>query len=220
MGSTYSRVFTMRAAIVIAACLAVASARTFSKKALSPPLARGGGRIVGGTDAYPGEFPHQIMLTRGVGGSLMCGGSIVGSNKVITAGHCCDGMSASKLGVEVGSHNLYEDDPDQQSFAVAEVGLHEDYNSFNINNDICMLTLDGTISMGANVGTISIPYSMEEYDEGGSLARVLQKVDVPVVSDEHCRDSYGQSDITDSMICAGLDQGGKDSCQGDSGGPF
>ena len=67
--------------------------------------------------------------------------------------------------------------------------------------------------------------------EGGSLARVLQKVmiiwgyddrriwwwhddrmtfwffyqqvDVPVVSDEHCRDSYGQDDITDSMICAG-----------------
>merc|ERR1711951_259444 len=100
-------------------------------------------------------------------------------------------------GVEVGSHNLYEDDPDQESFAVSDVGLHEDYDSWNINNDICMLT-----------------------PEGGSLARVLQKVDVPVVSDDHCRDSYGQNDITDSMICAGLDQGGKDSCQGDSGGPF
>merc|ERR1712130_346324 len=75
--------------------------------------------------------------------SLMCGGSIVGSNKVITAGHCCDGMSAGKLGVEVGSHNLYEDDPDQESFAVSDVGLHEDYDSWNINNDICMLTLEG-----------------------------------------------------------------------------
>merc|ERR1711931_616771 len=185
MGSTweYSRVFTMRAAIVIAACLAVASARTFSKKALSTPLARGGGRIVGGTDAYPGEFPHQIMLTRGVCGSLMCGGSIVGSNKVITAGHCCDGMSAHKLGVEVGSHNLYEDDPDQESFAVSDVGLHEDYDSWNINNDICMLTLEGSISMGSNEGTICTVSGWGTTTEGGSLARVLQKVDVPVVSD-------------------------------------
>merc|ERR1712110_180954 len=96
----------------------------------------------------------------------MCGGSIVGSNKVITAGHCCDGMSASKLGVEVGSHNLYEDDPDQESFAVSDVGLHEDYDSWNINNDICMLTLEGSISMGSNVGTIGLPASMEEYAEG------------------------------------------------------
>merc|ERR1712110_585536 len=168
INAEYSRVFTMRAAIVIAACLAVASARTFSKKALSTPLARGGGRIVGGTDAYPGEFPHQIMLTRGVGGSLMCGGSIVGSNKVITAGHCCDGMSASKLGVEVGSHNLYEDDPDQESFAVPDVGLHEDYDSWNINNDICMLTLEGSISMGSNVGTIGLPARMEEYPRAPS----------------------------------------------------
>merc|ERR1711862_739098 len=56
--------------------------------------------------------------------------------------------------------------------------------------------------------------------EGGSLAKVLMKEDVPVVSDDDCRGSYGQDDIADSMICAGLDAGGKDSCQGDSGGPF
>jgi secreted trypsin-like serine protease len=55
-------------------------------------LSRGGGRIVGGTDATYGEFPHQIALLRGgVGGSFMCGGSLVSNNYVITAGHCCDG---------------------------------------------------------------------------------------------------------------------------------
>jgi len=224
----------MRAPVIFATFIAITAARSFSKMALSTPLAKGGGRIVGGTDAEPGEFPYQAMITRGVGGSLMCGGSIVALDTVITAGHCCDGMSASKLGVEVGNYNLYEDDLDQQSFAVREVGLHEDYNSFNINNDICMLKLDGTITVGPNVGPITLPDSGKEYEEGtpcivtgwgtttegGSLARVLQKVTVFVVSDEHCRDSYGLSDIADSMICAGVDGGGKDSCQGDSGGPL
>ena len=41
----------------------------------------------------------------------------------------------------------------------------------------------------------------------------MNQVSVPVVSDDHCRDAYGVDDIADSMICAGLDQGGKDSCQ-------
>ena len=72
--------------------LASGAPRKLSSKFLSTPLARGGGRIVGGTEASVGEFPHQIALLRGgVGGSLMCGGSLVAADRVITAGHCCDG---------------------------------------------------------------------------------------------------------------------------------
>merc|ERR1712240_557354 len=210
MGSSCS---IMRAAILLAAVVAVATgAPKFSKKALSTPLNRGGGRIVGGTEAYAGEFPHQIALLRGgVGGSLMCGGSLVAENVVVTAGHCCDGQSASRLGVRVGNHHLYQDDPDQADIAVAKVMLHEQYDSWTISNDICLRELDGTACTVSGWGTTS---------EGGSLAKVLMKVDVPVVSDDDCRGSYGQSEIADSMICAGLDAGGKDSCQGDSGGPF
>merc|ERR1711974_280318 len=88
--------------------------------------------------------------------------------------------------------------------------------------------------MGDHVAAIALPEDGEEYtegttctvsgwgttSEGGSLARILQKVDVPVVSDKSCRKSYSTSQIADSMICAGFEQGGKDSCQGDSGGPF
>jgi secreted trypsin-like serine protease len=199
-------------------------------------MARGGGRIVGGEDAYPGEFPHQIALLRGgVGGSLMCGGSLVAADYVVTAGHCCDGQSASRLGVRVGNHHLYEDDPDQADIAVQTVMLHEDYDSWTINNDICLLKLSGSADLSSSViGTISLPSQGEEYSagtmctvsgwgttsEGGSLGQILQKVEVPVVSDDDCRDSYGQNDIADHMICAGYPQGGKDSCQGDSGGPF
>merc|ERR1719431_192253 len=180
----------MRAAILLAVVAVATGAPKLSKKALSTPLSRGGGRIVGGTEADVGEFPHQIALLRGgVGGSLMCGGSLVASNMVVTAGHCCDGQSASRLGVRVGSHNLNSVDPDQMDIAVSKVILHEDYDSWTTSDE-------------------------------GSLGRQLMKVTVPVVSDKDCRGAYGQNDILDSMICAGLDEGGKDSCQGDSGGPF
>merc|ERR1711971_1052166 len=59
--------------------------------------------------------------------------------------------------------------------------------------------------------------------EGGlGLPNVLHKVTLPVVSDEDCNAAYGAAGyaVEDSMICAGLAEGGKDSCQGDSGGPF
>merc|ERR1712055_1015966 len=163
------RVFSMKTAILLAACLALGSARsrTFSKQALSTPMARGGGRIVGGEDAEPGEFPHQIMLTWGEGGSLMCGGSLVAANKVVTAGHCCDGSSADDLGVEVGSHNLYEADPEQATIAVEKVTLHENFDGWNLNNDICLLTLAEEADLSSEViATIELPEDMEDYEAG------------------------------------------------------
>ncbi|KAK7078278.1 hypothetical protein SK128_023769 [Halocaridina rubra] len=48
----------------------------------------------------------------------------------------------------------------------------------------------------------------------------LQEVTIFVVKNERCKQDYGASKITQNMLCAGLDKGGKDSCQGDSGGPL
>merc|ERR1719508_16736 len=158
----------MRAAILLAVVAVATGAPKFSKQAISTPLSRGGGRIVGGTEASPGEFPHQIALLRGgVGGSLMCGGSLVAPNMVVTAGHCCDGQSASRLGVRVGSHQLYEEDPDQADIAVSKVMLHEDYDSWTVANDICLIELADQADFGSDViGGIELPSDGEEYEEG------------------------------------------------------
>merc|ERR1711887_187687 len=139
----------------------------FSKKALSTPLARGGGRIVGGENAAKGEFPHQIALLRGgVDGSLMRGGSLVAPGWVVTAGHCCHHQKPKNLGVAVGNHKLNHQDKDQENIAVEEVILHEDYDSWTITNDICLLKLEHEATLGEHVKTIGLPEHLEEYEEG------------------------------------------------------
>ena len=61
---------------------------------------------------------------------------------------------------------MYENDPDQESFAVAQVILHEHYNSMTVENDICLLKLAGEVTVGPNVATIGLPADQQDYPEG------------------------------------------------------
>lgn len=57
--------------------------------------------------------------------------------------------------------------------------------------------------------------------ENGKPSCVLQQVDVPIMDNVDCaKTNYTGELITDNMLCAGYQTGGKDSCQGDSGGPL
>ena len=52
--------------------------------------------------------------------------------------------------------------------------------------------------------------------EGGITADRLQEVEVEVTEAAHCRQVYRQSlgvELPDSILCAGLEEGGKDACQ-------
>lgn len=46
------------------------------------------GRIVGGGDASPGEWPWQVSLH--VKGAFTCGGTLVNNQWVLTAAQCVD----------------------------------------------------------------------------------------------------------------------------------
>lgn len=57
--------------------------------------------------------------------------------------------------------------------------------------------------------------------ENGKPSCVLRQVDVPIIDNADCaKTNYTGELITDNMLCAGHQTGGKDSCQGDSGGPL
>ena len=68
-------------------------------------------RIVGGTEATPGEFPYQISFQKiGFDKSWhYCGGSIYNEYWIITAGHCVEGLhfDSPEL-VQVCLNNLNE----------------------------------------------------------------------------------------------------------------
>lgn len=64
-------------------------------------------------------------------------------------------------------------------------------------------------------------------EEDGERSQVLMQVQVPVVDNKACKDSYrriGQVKLNrqfnERVLCAGHLYGGQDSCQGDSGGPL
>ena len=120
-----------------------------------------------------------------------------------------------------------------------EKGVWNDAMPFNDNtldNDVVILKLKDALSMGETNGVLPACLPPSDHLEGNgqvcyvsgwgtlqsganSLPEDLQYVDVPLISNAKCNDQYNGA-ITSNMICAGYDEGGKDSCQGDSGGPL
>lgn len=183
--------------------------------------------IVGGEDAQVGEFPFIVSLQSG---SHFCGGSLITNEWVLTAAHCIGGT----MKVVTGLHNQ-KVMTGTETFRTVKVVKHPSYNSSTTDYDFALVKLEGKSSfrpIAFNDAEIVIPKDGSQIDsvtagwgytrEGAwKLSDILQKVTVPLVSQEECNKAASYNgDITDRMICAGLAAGGKDSCQGDSGGPL
>ncbi|KYM88402.1 Serine proteinase stubble [Atta colombica] len=205
-------------------------------------------RIVGGQDAAPHEFPWMVSITRK--GGHFCGGAILNEKFILTAGHClCSGTNKIPIGqlrVTLGEHNLRAPEvPAARHESVINAVLHPGHRCGKYVDDIALLELARPISWSESVKPACLPVATGKpgYSAFGGVeaivagwgwlgedrskykrADVLQKVEVRVVTNAVCDEWYasqGKSfSVETKQMCAGWEEGGKDSCWADSGGPL
>uniref|UniRef100_F6R841 pancreatic elastase n=1 Tax=Xenopus tropicalis TaxID=8364 RepID=F6R841_XENTR len=193
-------------------------------------------RVVGGTNASPNSWPWQISLQiqSGSGFSHTCGGSLIRTDRVLTAAHCVD--RAGPFRVILGEHNLSVNEGPEQIIAVSKIVKHVNWNPNNVAAgwDIALLYLASSASLNSNVQLASLPSNgailahnspciitgWGRTVTNGPLPAILQQAPLPSVAHATCStSSYWGSTVKTSMVCAGGD-GVTAGCNGDSGGPL
>lgn len=177
--------------------------------------------IVGGVEAVRGEFPFMVSLQHG---GHFCGGSLIKKNWVLTAAHCIEAYPTGNK-IVVGLHDQ-NDMRGTETFQATKVLLHPSRNADTYDYDFALVQLSGDSRfepIGLNASELegeAMDFVVSGWGETGrGASSSLQKVTVLSVGKQACAEAYPNA-ITDSMICAGYKDGGKDSCQGDSGGPL
>ncbi|XP_053311775.1 chymotrypsin-like elastase family member 1 [Spea bombifrons] len=193
-------------------------------------------RVVGGSNAVKNAWPWQISLQYQSGSSWYhtCGGTLIRSNRVLTAAHCVDRVMTFR--VVLGEHNLSQNDGTEQFISVSRIVKHASWNPNNVAGgyDIAILYLASSAVLNSYVKLAALPSDgavlANNYgctitgwgrtSSNGSLPSILQQAPLPVVAHSTCSSgSYWGSTVKTTMVCAGGD-GVRSGCQGDSGGPL
>merc|ERR1712029_1069149 len=169
--------------------LAVAASNAAYIKNRGPVRALPGihGRIFGGDDAAPGEFKYQVSW-QSRSGFNSCGGSVLNKDYVLTAAHCCAGVSSS-YSIVAGEYNVDENDGTEQRVEIQKRIRHPDYDSSTVDNDVCVLHLADSLEFNDAVGPVTLDRTGGQTEpedfivtgwgtlsSGGSLPSILQKV--------------------------------------------
>ncbi|KAH8024257.1 hypothetical protein HPB51_022376 [Rhipicephalus microplus] len=192
------------------------------------------GRIVGGQDAYDGEFPWVASLR--LYGQHFCGGAILNKRWIITAAHCLRSKPPRSFSVRLGEYSIgkTEEDHEPQDIRLVRYIIHPMYSQpKRYNNDVALLELAQDVKFNRYVIPICLPEGpLELLGKSATVAGwgnikdvdkdTLSLLEKSYHSDNSARHHRKEQALStsDTQLCAGFKEGKKDACQGDSGGPL
>lgn len=179
------------------------------------------GAIVGGSLVTDESMLFTVSLT--YYDKHFCGGTILNDWFIMTASHCV--KYDLPIYINIGSLEW------KKAPYRARVQRYYRFNNrYDGSNDIALIKVQQPIpAIYPRVNITSVPIDSTEMTstlgwgyikEGSGVVETnMRIVDVPLTTEQSCKNAYSRVDYK-KEICAGYEQGGKDSCSGDSGGPL
>ncbi|XP_072946990.1 venom protease-like [Epargyreus clarus] len=205
--------------------------------------------IVGGEDAHQGEFPHMAAIGWvDFDGNYVfpCGGSLISSRFVLTAGHCTYNPRLREPVpsiVRLGDQNLdpkVNDKANPVDVPIKHIHKHNEYKPPVKYHDIALLELNTDVefddsirpaclwtksNFGGYAKAIATGWGVNDTKQ--QQVTELQKVSLSLLENNYCDEEWSDTrnrnwkyGMADSQLCAGELREKKDTCQGDSGSPL
>ncbi|EFX82221.1 hypothetical protein DAPPUDRAFT_195659 [Daphnia pulex] len=204
------------------------------------------GKIVGGVETAPNEFPWQAYLQVEMesGKIYSCTGSLVAERWILTAAACATvpNEKTKSILVYLGLHNRSSSSSTEANAKMYEgkgLLVHSGWDWDTAFDNIALVYLSTAVTFTQYIRPVCLlanpnePSYVGEYvtvtgwgrtsDGSTSSSQVLHKVTVPVISNAQCQ-SYYSVPITESMMCTSGGvihiENSKGICGGDNGGPL
>ena len=104
-----------------------------------------------------------LVHKQGSGSGQYCGATLISDNHVVTAAHCLKPFNKDDILIKLGEYDFNQNgETGDETFSVAAMKLHENYNDVTYENDIAIMRLNRPATFSDSIWPICLPEGNRE----------------------------------------------------------